>query len=1053
MERLLIMKFSLSILLAAGTTLPAQSPTGTVAGIVTDATGAVMPEVRIAIVHRETGLSRNSITDADGAYAAASLPVGYYEVRAEREGFSTLVRQALVEAGSNTRVDLSLSVEKVQEDVTIETALPQIQHESHHIGGVVTRAQIESLPLNGRSFYELAKLEPGVQPASRGSNNRTFVPILGAPGGNSGRATRVTIDGGSVMAIGNGGAAMGLSQEVVEEFQVSTVNFELTTGLTDSGALNVITRSGANDAHGTAFYFFRDHNLSAYPALVRDPFNPDPFFQRRQFGFVLGGPIRRDRVFFFANWERNEQRSVAGTRVVVPDFAHLSRITPSPLFGNQLSVRLDGRLGNAHSGFVRYSHDGSRAVGPSSLFGNAPYPSNWTRQQAWADQSVLGLTSVPGSTLVNDFRFSYFFISSREVPPREEDCPACLGIGAPIINIAQAGLQIGNSSASYNLARRFHLSDSMTWQAGAHRIRFGGDWEYHRGGALQWLSEPVTMTLFSPDEVRRYNAQPQTPPELRIPLPPAFRTLDDVLQLPLANFTIGIGDPRVAQHNGTTTRTWSVARLFVQDAWRLHPRLTANYGLGWSVDGYGNYDLTKPALLAPVLGADGLGPRRKNWTNFSPVLGFAWAPWSDGKTVFRAGAGIFYDFFFVPVLDGERALLGPPGLGRQDFVGSSIPNPLANIPGVPLGSPLEFRGNPSRFTGAHLMQILPATRAGLAQSLAANRNSSVSAVEITKQVTGQLTGLLYASELPNPSALHANVGLQREIARNFVLSADFAYRHFIHLGLAGDLNRFNSVRGPVIPRCTPSQANDPKAQCSRGAINVQQAGANATNKGLLLRADKRFSNRFQMLGSYAYSSNTGTQAVNLDNRLENRGPLDRDYTHIANLGGVVQMPRRLELGFNFSYSSAPPFNAFVGGIDFNGDGTSNDALPGAGINQFNRGLGHADLARLVEQFNQTWADKRDAFGRVIPRLTLPARYWFGDDFHALDLRLSRSFVFRERWRLSIIGEVFNAYNAANLSGHNGNLINAAFGQPTTRATQIFGSGGPRAFQLVTKVGF
>jgi hypothetical protein len=116
-------------------------------------------------------------------------------------------------------------------------------------------------------------------------------------------------------------------------------------------------------------------------------------------------------------------------------------------------------------------------------------------------------------------------------------------------------------------------------------------------------------------------------------------------------------------------------------------------------------------------------------------------------------------------------------------------------------------------------------------------------------------------------------------------------------------------------------------------------------------------------------------------------------------------------------------------------------------------MGRADLERLVSEFNPTYGGARDSQGRTIPRLTLPARYAFGDSFHALDLRLSRSFVFRERWRLSLIGEVFNLYNTANLTGYSGDLTSAAFGQPTSRATQVFGSGGPRAFQLAVRVAF
>jgi hypothetical protein len=171
----------------------------------------------------------------------------------------------------------------------------------------------------------------------------------------------------------------------------------------------------------------------------------------------------------------------------------------------------------------------------------------------------------------------------------------------------------------------------------------------------------------------------------------------------------------------------------------------------------------------------------------------------------------------------------------------------------------------------------------------------------------------------------------------------------------------------------------------------------------------------------------------------------------------VQLPAWFELGLNFSYSSAPPFSATVGssstGIDFNGDGTFGDLLPGTTVNAFNRGLGRDELARLVDQFNQTYAGKSDPHGRAIPSLTLPASYAFGDNFHSLDLRLSRSFVVRERWRLFVIGEVFNLYNKANLSGYSADLTNAAFGQPTARYTQVFGSGGPRAFQLALRLAF
>ena len=1033
----------------------AQAPTGTIAGVVRDPSGGAVPAARIRVLSTATSGTRTITTSGQGDYTFPGLQAGDYEVSVEVPGFQRTVRQATVEAGATTATDFDLRVGDVTESVTVEGATGQMHYDSHAVSNVVTQDQIEGLPLNGRSFLELAKLEPGVQPPARTTNNRTLVPVLGAPGSNVG-GTRFTVDGGSVTSVGAGGSQMGLSQEVVQEFQVSTANLDLSTGIADAGAINVITRSGDNHFHGAAFYFFRDHNLAAYPALNRNLADPDPFFQRRQFGFALGGPIRRDRVFFFANWERNEQRGVVDTNLAAPDFARLSRVTPSPLFGDQANIRLDGRINDAHTVFVRYSHDGSRAVGPITFASTAVgptngYPSTWSRQSAWADQSILGLTSVLRPTLVNEFRFSYFFISSSIIPAGEQDCPGCLGIGAPGIAIVQAGLYLGSSSVVLNLGRRFEFNDSMTWVHGRHRARFGVDWEHNRGGNLQWDNDPVTISLFSPDQVRASNAN--------IPLPAEFRTLDDILQLPLQSFTLGIGDPRVPQENGGLVRTWNSQWLYFQDTWRLQERLTLNYGVGWSVDGNLNYDLRKPALLAPILGAGGLRPTRKQWKNFSPMLGLAWAPSSDGKTLVRAGAGLYYAplNFFAP--DAERAALGPADLGRQNFSGTSILNPLPGIPGVPVGRALNFPGTPTLFTGAELMAILPTIEASKLQSLT-NADPTVQAIQITKQFAAASNNGLVPSDFPSGSALHTGLGVQRQIARDFVLSADIVYRHFIHtnqMGAVGfDLNHYNTTR-QVLPTCTPAQQNDPRALCSNGSINILEAPGRATYKGLLLRAEKRLSHGFQVLGSYAYSSETGTSfrnGFNLDNWLQNTGPIDSsDFTQIANLAGVVRLPWQFDLGLNFSYSSAPPFSAYVGGIDFNGDGTTGDLLPGTTANAFNRGMGRADLERLVAQFNTTYAGTNDSRGRSIPHLTLPARYSFSDNLHSLDLRLSRSFVLRERWRLSLIGEVFNLYNKANLSNYSGDLTSAAFGQPTSRATQVFGSGGPRAFQLAMRVSF
>jgi hypothetical protein len=176
-------------------------------------------------------------------------------------------------------------------------------------------------------------------------------------------------------------------------------------------------------------------------------------------------------------------------------------------------------------------------------------------------------------------------------------------------------------------------------------------------------------------------------------------------------------------------------------------------------------------------------------------------------------------------------------------------------------------------------------------------------------------------------------------------------------------------------------------------------------------------------------------------------------THRATSGGKSSA-RGFQVSFISSMSSRPPFTAFLNGLDLNGDGSLNDLLPGSKTNGFNRGIGKADLQRLVAAFNQNVAGGRTPGGAAIPRITLPANYEFGDNFLSQDLRLTKQFQVRERYRFSILGEAFNLFNIANLSGFSGDLRNtAAFGQPASRVMQVFGSGGPRAFQLGARISF
>ena len=393
------------IVFTAACALLAQAPTGTIAGTVTDASGAVVPNAKITIVNKDTGSTRDLVTGADGTYSAAALAAGNYEVRVEATGFRQLIQPAIVETGLTITVNPTMVVGATKDVVTVEALAANIDYDSNTIQGVVTRQQIDDLPLNGRSFLNLAQLEPGIQvtPANPAQFNAQFsVSVLGGPASH----TAITVDGGNIRNPVEGGSGTNFSQEVVQEFQLSSTNFDLSTGITAFGAVNVVTRSGGNDFHGAGYFYFRDHNTAAYPSLDRSPLDPNPFFARRQAGFRIGGPIKKDRLFFFFNFENTNQDGVYVVQPDLPSLAALGAVAPAPFKGQTLSAKFDYQVNAKNSLFVRYSHDGNNNSGP---FGIAVPPSNFVANKNWSDQSLLGFTSVLSPSVVNDLHFSYWY--------------------------------------------------------------------------------------------------------------------------------------------------------------------------------------------------------------------------------------------------------------------------------------------------------------------------------------------------------------------------------------------------------------------------------------------------------------------------------------------------------------------------------------------------------------------------------------------------------------------------------------------------------------------
>ncbi|PYR13295.1 MAG: hypothetical protein DMF99_01725 [Acidobacteria bacterium] len=798
-------------MIAMSGSLAAQVPTGAIAGTVTDQVGAVLPKAAVSVTNRDTGAARSVQTGPDGSFSVPTLPAGPYDVLIEAPGFQPTVSPVDVAVGTTTTVKMSLQVSTRQEAVTVTGTATMVDLESNRVQGVVGRTQIENLPLNGRSFLNLAQLQPGVtvnlgNPAQ--FNAQFNVSVLGGPASH----TAITVDGGNVRNPVEGGTGQNFSQEVVQEFQISTANFDLSTGITAFGAINVVTRSGSNDFRGAGYLYFRDHNLAAYPSLARNSLTDDPDFSRKQGGFVLGGPIKKDKVQFFANYEHTSQQGVYVVQPDLPSVATFGTLAPAPYNGNQFSGRVDYHANNNHSLFVRYSHDGNTNSGP---FGIPVPPSNFVSNDNWVDQQLVGLTSILRSNLVNDLRFSHMYWRNRNAPASCDGDPSgnCIGSGGPeIFYLNSVNFALGNNfnSPQGRDLHRFPISDNMTWLKNSHQVKFGGEFEHIDAVGYWGFFDPARAYLLSPEFLANIN--PVLPALFGLP-DGKIHNQADLRKLPVVAFLVGIGDRSQPSYHLDNARGNNRFHFYAQDSWKVTPSFTFNYGMGWQHEtNVLNYDLSKPAYLAPIYGSD-LGPTQKEYKNFSPAVGFAWSLGKDRPTVIRGGAGIFYDTQLGWWRLGERAVIG--GSGRQFIGNAAVTNPLT---GQPFST--AFLNSLALNYGAFL-QLLPSLRAQ--QDAKYPGTGDQPQILLSKQATA--LGALYPHEFPTASARHFNIGFQRELTGEMVLQTDLVYRKMIHgtpggfFGASVDFNRFNAIDGPVIPRCVGAQANDPAAECSSGPIN------------------------------------------------------------------------------------------------------------------------------------------------------------------------------------------------------------------------------------------
>jgi hypothetical protein len=1042
----------------------AQAPTGTISGVVHDQSGAVIPAATITIRHVDTGVLRHLTSETDGSFSAPALAAGNYEVTAELSGFRTQRLEVNVATGRVSTIEMTMEVGGAAERVTVAANAVHVETEQHAVTGVITRQKIQELPLNGRSFLQLAFLEPGVtaNPGSTSQYNSLFsVSILGGDANK----TAITVDGGNIRNNIEGNTGMNFSQEVVEEFQLSSANFDLSTGITSVGSVNIVTRTGSNDFRGSGYFFFRNSDMAAYPALRRDPLNPDPHFARRNPGAWAGGPIKHDKLFFFGNYEHTDQEAVVSYQPTLASASSLAGVYPNPYSGHLISARVDWRASDNHSMFVRYSHDQNSGFGPSGI---PSLPSNWLRNVNRSEQTVVGVTSILTPRLLNDFRYNFTYWRNRNLFANEATCGDCIGLGFPQININGTNVTVGNTSNATQ-GRDLYRStfvNTLSWVKGEHRLRFGAEFEHAPGTGFWGFCDPACNVAFSPEFIR--SLAPAAVIGAVFPtLPTRVSTDQDIMNLPFAGGVVGVGDPgQPPPYNVDKAKVNQRMRFYAQDTWRVRSNFTLNYGLAWNFEStLVNRDLDKPAYLSPLYGSD-LSPTQNNYNNFSPAVGFAWTLDDESKTVIRGGAGLYWETELLWRRLRERAAIGPIGNGRLQVPHTSffnifpgIINLNTNQP-VPVGAPLPA-GQVTNLTVAQFMQIYDA-QIGAVQAALAPRSPddlSVRNVQI-----GKTAADLYPLEYPVQHALHMSLGVQRELPGNMVLGVEVVRRNFDDTLIGSlDWNRFNrfvnGVQTPVIPRCTSAaQSADPNAQCSNGAITFWTPQGQERYTALLTKLDKRFSNRYLFGVSYAFTDRKtvnnmqGGGIPNLDDYMASYGPTGP--RHLLNVSALVDLPGNVQIGIISALATRDAVMPTVANVDLDGDGTAQTPIPGLDYNCFNRGCGEDDLAEAVAAFNAAYVGRRDARGQPIPQLALPASYQFGDVFSSQDVRVTKTFAFQNAMKIAVFAEVFNVFNVANLGGYSYNLSNpGTFGQPTTRASQVFGSGGPRAFQIGARFTF
>jgi len=773
--------------------------TGSIQGIISDPTGAVVAGARVTITDKATGQVITQTTTSAGTYTSGSLIPGDYVVRVEAKGFKTLDVTVPVEVGVTAAGNFKLPLGEAGQVVEVQASELQVNTEQATVQGVIDPEQIENLPINGRNFLDLAQLEPGVQiqdggnfdPTKKGFSSISF-------GGRFGRTARIEVDGVDTSDETVGTTTQDIPQGAIQEFQIGESMLDLSTELTSSGSVNVVTKSGTNSYRGQAYYDFRDQSLNA-----NLPGGSDTYFQRNQFGGNFGGAIIKNRLFFFVDVERTQQ-AFDQPVLAGPPFQSASGAFLAPFRETEGIGKLDYQISKNYKMFYRFSYDQNSDVSAFEAIAFQPLD-NTTHTR----DHVVGLDFTTGG-FTHSVRLGYmkFFnhigSGTTASTPFNPSSPIELAIGpdVPCLNTSGVVPDVFCAGQGFLAPQSTPQSDHQvkydgSKAFGSHILRFGGGLNHiHGGGFAGFLANGPAV-----------NATASACIGACLTMPGGAA---NALNYPATNVLLGNGAGYSTEKPsfgfpagglGPDNRiSW-----YVGDSWKIRPNLTLTYGLRYVRDtGRTDSDLAPIAALSDFNNQfySGLQNRVNNpSTNLAPQFGLAWDPANTGKTVVRAGIGLFFEnsIWNNVLFDRPGRLANGDFLGFQQACSSGtgvtykLPGTSTTVnPGTGAGG-LNICGQPIGQVQAQIA-ALQAQYQAASQSVGTGPNPGY--VGSTLADTGPNgTGTnLFAPNYRTPRSVQMNLGIQRELRRGMVLTADYLRNISTHTLLAVDTNHIGDVR-------------------------------------------------------------------------------------------------------------------------------------------------------------------------------------------------------------------------------------------------------------------